>query len=70
MQWQMACAERQWCDFVSFDDRLPPAMALHVRRVPRDNKLIEEIEGEARKFLAELDSKISALQSTYMKEAA
>lgn len=70
MQWQMACTGRAWCDFVSFDDRLPPAMALHIRRVDRDNKLIAEIEDEVRQFLSELDSKISELQSTYMKEAA
>src|SRR5690606_15666900 len=32
MQWQMACTERQWCDFASFDPRLPLEMQLHVQR--------------------------------------
>src|SRR6478752_2514409 len=33
MQWQMACTGRAWCDFVSYDPRLPEAMRLFVRRV-------------------------------------
>jgi len=36
MQWQMECCRRQWCDFVSFDPRLPLRMQLFVRRIERD----------------------------------
>lgn len=63
IQWQMACTSRLWCDFVSYDDRLPDHMAMHVRRVERDEKIIEELEAETIKFLAELDEKIAKLQS-------
>lgn len=71
MQWQMACTGRKWCDFVSFDPRLPESMALFVKRVHRDDKVIAELEAEARKFLAELDGKVSALRDRYEhKEAA
>lgn len=71
MQWQMACTGRQWCDFASFDDRLPEAMALHVKRVERDNGLIAEMETEVTAFLAELDATVAELTETYlMKEAA
>jgi putative phage-type endonuclease len=71
MQWQMACTGRKWCDFVSFDPRLPESMALFVKRVARDDKVIAELEAEARKFLAELDGKVSALRQRYeRKEAA
>jgi hypothetical protein len=31
-------------------------------RVPRDDKRIAELEGEVRKFLAELDDKVTKLQ--------
>ena len=37
MQFQMACTDRSWCDFVSFDNRLPQELQLFVKRVPRDN---------------------------------
>lgn len=61
MQWQMACTGRQWCDFVSFDPRLPERLRLFIKRVPRDNDRIAELEREVRLFLRELDGKIAAL---------
>lgn len=70
MQWQMVCCERAWCDFVSYDPRLPAEMQLHVERVNRDNGMISEIEAEVRKFLDELNDKEAALRSRYMQEAA
>ena len=62
MQWQMACTGRQWCDFVSFDDRLPTHLQMFVKRVQRDDKRIAELETEVRKFLAEVDEKVTKLQ--------
>jgi putative phage-type endonuclease len=63
MQWQMACAERQWCDFVSYDDRVPENIQLKIIRVERDPATIAAIELEARLFLAELDSMVKALEA-------
>ena len=65
MQWGMACTGLPWWDFVSFDDRLPPRMAYHCRRVHRDSARIMELQTEVRKFLAELDDKIAALKAKY-----
>jgi putative phage-type endonuclease len=62
MQWQMACTGRQWCDYVSFDPRLPMPLHIHVQRIERDDKIIEELEREVAKFLAELDAKLEKLQ--------
>lgn len=70
MQTQMACTGRDWCDFVSFDPRMPAEMQMFVCRVQRDDKLIAEIETEVTAFLAELDSTIAALRGQYEKEAA
>lgn len=71
MQWQIACTEREWCDFASFDPRLPLEMQLYVERVKRDEALIEEIEGEVVKFLAEVDETVADLRARYLhKEAA
>jgi putative phage-type endonuclease len=61
MQFQMACTGRQWCDFVSFDNRLPEQFQLFVKRVPRDDKFIKQMEDEVVKFLNELDIKIAQL---------
>jgi putative phage-type endonuclease len=61
MQFQMACTGRQWCDFVSFDNRLPEELQLFVKRVPRDEVFIRLIEAEIVQFLAELDDKINKL---------
>jgi len=61
MQFQMACTDREWCDFVSFDNRLPSELQLFVKRVPRDNMYIRLMEDEIVKFLNELDLKIAQL---------
>lgn len=61
MQFQMACTGRKWCDFVSFDNRLPHELQLFVKRVPRDDEFIKQMEAEIVQFLAELDDKINKL---------
>ena len=61
MQFQMACTNRSWCDFVSFDNRLPQELQLFVKRVPRENMYIKLMEEEIVKFLNELDLKIAQL---------
>ena len=65
MMMQMACTGRQWCDFVSYDPRMPEKMQLFVVRLHRDDKAIFEMESEIRKFLAELEAKIETLKGTY-----
>lgn len=69
MQWQMACTGREWCDFASFDPRLPTEMQLHVRRVERNSELLAEIEGEVTKFLAEVAATVEQLSNDYRKAA-
>ncbi len=65
MQVQMLCTDRAWCDFVSFDPRLPGDMAFWMKRVERDDKLCKEIEAEVVKFLAELGQKLDQLRSKF-----
>jgi putative phage-type endonuclease len=67
MQWQMACTERDWCDFVSFDPRMPVEMQLHIQRVDRDNDLIAEIESAAIGFLDEIAATVAELEAIYRK---
>lgn len=70
MQWQMACCGRAWCDFVSFDPRLPAEMQIFVQRVRRDDEFIAELEREARLFLAEIDKTIATLSDKYLSREA
>lgn len=63
MQWQMACTGRSWCDFVSYDDRLPEKFAFYSIRLKRDDDLIKEIEDEVQKFLDELRGMIQILEA-------
>lgn len=68
MQFQMACTGRQWCDFASYDNRLPERMRLFVKRVDRDEELIGEIETEVRGFLAEIDETVAQLRARYEQQ--
>lgn len=71
MQWQMACTGRQWCDFVSYDPRLPTSMQTFIQRVPRDDAAIKGLETEIVTFLKEeVDAKVSELLRLYGQEAA
>jgi len=69
MQWQISCTGRDWCDFVSFDDRFPAEMQLHVRRVNRDDDLIAELETEVAAFLAEVAATVEQLSTEYQRAA-
>jgi len=71
MQWQMACTGREWCDFISFDPRLPAEMQMDVRRVRRDTAMIREIEVEVQMFLGEVDATVKKLRSKFgLQQAA
>ncbi|MFD0669688.1 lambda exonuclease family protein [Ramlibacter sp. MAHUQ-53] len=68
MQWQLACTGRAWCDFVSFDPRMPAGLQLFVTRIERDPKTIAQLEGEVISFLEEVAATV--LQLMTIKEAA
>lgn len=63
MHVQMLCTGRRWCDFVSFDPRLPVDMQMFVRRVEFDEKLAKTIVEEVQKFIAEMETKIEQLKA-------
>jgi putative phage-type endonuclease len=54
MQCQMACTGAKWCDFVSFDPRVPEDLQLFVVRVERDQEYIDSMEVEVKQFLSEV----------------
>jgi putative phage-type endonuclease len=65
MMWQMACTGRKWCDFVSYDPRLPEQMQVFIKRFERDDEEIREIEGHVRVFLEEVEETTRKLKSKY-----
>ena len=54
MQCQMACTGAKWCDFVSFDPRVPEDLQLLIVRVERDQEYIDAMEVEVKQFLSEV----------------
>jgi putative phage-type endonuclease len=65
MQWQMACTGRTWCDYVSYDPRMPENMRLFLARVFRDQSAILAMETEVLIFIHELTDKVAALKLHY-----
>lgn len=69
MQWQMACTGRAFCDFVSFDPRMPDTMSLFIKRLDRDEAVIASLETDVIEFLAELRLTVHRLRSKYEPES-
>ena len=61
MAWQIICTGRSWCDFVSYDPRMPePEQYFCVRYIP-DDKYLAMLETEVKKFDAEVEAVINQL---------
>lgn len=58
IQGQLLCTGRDWCDFVSFDPRLPENAQLFIKRVNRDEKFISELIYECNLFNKELEEQV------------
>jgi len=62
MQGQMLCTGRDWCDFVSYDPRLPENAQLFIKRVERDEKFIADLIDELDDFLDELEKQVEFIK--------
>lgn len=70
IHWNLACSGRAWWDFLSYDPRFPDGLQYFQRRVTRDEAAIATLETEAKTFLAEVETKLLALDERYPVEAA
>lgn len=71
MHWNMACTGRQWWDYVSFDSRMKdPAMRLFIKRVPRDEAVIEAMEKAVKDFLIDVRGTVGQLRNAYVNRDA
>jgi len=62
MQTQMACAQREWCDFISFDPRMPEKSKLFIKRLYRSNDTISDIEVAVKQFLEEVEKEVELMK--------
>ncbi|MFS2103632.1 lambda exonuclease family protein [Ralstonia sp. Ralssp135] len=62
VQGQMWIAGREWCDFVSYDPRMPEKLQMFVQRIPRDEQYIKALSFEIERFLEEVAAEVTALQ--------
>ena len=60
---QMACTGAQWCDFFSYDSRMPEGSRHFLKRMMRDNKFIEEMEKEVKTFLDEVAEEVRLMEA-------
>ena len=58
----IACAEADWCDFMSYDPRLPEDLRRFIVRLPRDEKRIAHIEREVKVFHESIEDLIDQLR--------
>lgn len=63
IQWQLACTNRLWCDFVSFSLDVPDELQLFVTRVYRSESWIEETEEKVVDFLAEVYELVKQMEN-------
>lgn len=70
IQWQLACTGREWCDFVSYDPRMPSDLALHVTRVVPNREAISALTDAVTAFLGDVDATVQKLTTLYRAKAA
>ena len=63
MQAQMAVTGAKWCDFVSFDPRMPERSQLLIVNVPRDAEFILYMETEIKQFLEEVSTEVKLMEN-------
>ncbi len=59
VQGHMWLANRDWCDFVSFDPDFPPKAQLFIQRIKRDDEYIKNMAWEITKFLIEVEGGVN-----------
>jgi len=62
VQFQLACTEREWCDFISYNPNFELRLQLMYVRIYRDDEYIKMLEFEITKFLEEVEEMINQLK--------
>lgn len=62
VQGQLWITGRAWCDFISYDPRLPAEFQFYVQRIERDEIFIAALDAEVRAFLEDAEGLIHTLR--------
>lgn len=63
VQGQMWLTQREWCDFVSFDPRMPADLQLYTQRIKGNPEFQAKLEREIIAFSAEVDEIVGRLRA-------
>lgn len=63
VQGQLWMTDRKWCDFVSFDPRLPENAQMIIIRVERDDDFIRNLQFELENFLKEVHEQVEFIKN-------
>lgn len=69
-RWQMAVTGRQWVDLAYFNPDWPAEMQMVIHRIERDAEVLEGMEAEVRKFLAEVAASEARLRTQFLERKA
>ena len=69
IQCEIWAADRAWCDFISYNPDFPESASLIIRRVARDDKLIDAMREAVNIFNAEIEEEIAMIKD-YMTQVA
>jgi putative phage-type endonuclease len=59
MMWQLACTQRDWCDFVMYDPRLPDERNIWIKRFSPSQEEILALELKVIDFLHEVRERVN-----------
>jgi hypothetical protein len=62
VQGVMWITDAEWCDFISFDPRMPDDLKLYVQRIERDDEFISLLEAEILVFDGEVTALVEKLR--------
>lgn len=65
VMFSLACTEREWCDFLSYDARMPKGLRFFIKRIYRNEPRISKINADVLQFLDEADEIIRQLKKRY-----
>ena len=68
MVWQMACTGRSWCDFMSYDPRLPVNLQARIKRFHLCPDMLSQAEAAVREALAKIAETEAALRGIDLGE--
>jgi putative phage-type endonuclease len=63
VQGQLWITGRDFCDFISYDPRMPEGLQLYIQRIERDDEYITTLKQEVVSFLNEVDNQVNKLMA-------